>query len=177
MKQTNIEIKAKCPVEKQDRIRKILKDYDAEYKGTDSQLDIYFKVDEGRLKVRRGDIEYSLIFYNRENKREAKESDIELYPLKENSLLERMIWRNHNVLVQVEKSREIYFIDNVKFHLDNVKNLGTFVEIEAISKEDKIPKERLQRQCDYYKNLLGISDGDLIGYSYSDMLLLKEREK
>jgi adenylate cyclase, class 2 len=175
MKQTNIEIKARCSVEKQNRIREILKDYDAEYKGKDNQLDIYFKVDEGRLKIRRGDIENALIFYKRENKRNAKESDIELYLLQENSSLERMIWRNHNVLVQVDKSREIYFIDNVKFHLDNVRKLGTFVEIEAISKEDKIPKERLQRQCDYYKILFGISEGELNDCSYSDLLLKEER--
>ena len=37
----------------------------------------------------------------------------------------------------MDKKREIYFIHNVKFHIDNVKNLGTFIEIEAIDEYTK----------------------------------------
>jgi len=76
-------------------------------------------------------------------------------------------------LVVVDKQREIYFIDNVKFHIDTVANLGTFIEIEAIDKDDVIGKNKLQEQCQYYLDLFGISAGDLISNSYSDMLLKK----
>ncbi len=75
------------------------------------------------------------------------------------------------VLVVVDKQREIYFIDNVKFHIDNVKGLGLFVEIEAIDKDGSIGKSKLLQQCEHYMNLFNIERKDLISISYSDLLL------
>jgi adenylate cyclase class 2 len=75
------------------------------------------------------------------------------------------------ILVVVDKQREIYFIDNVKFHIDTVANLGTFMEIEAIDNDGSIGLNKLQEQCNYYMKLLNISEEDLISVSYSDLLL------
>ena len=77
------------------------------------------------------------------------------------------------VLTVVDKTREIYFIDNVKFHLDSVKDLGTFVEIEAINKEGTIEKDKLFEQCKFYLDLFKIAEDELIKVSYSDMLIQK----
>jgi len=74
-------------------------------------------------------------------------------------------------LAVVDKQREIYFIDNVKFHIDNVRNLGSFVEIEAIDRNGTIGIEKLTEQCNYYMNLFKIEKNDLIDISYSDMML------
>ena len=71
----------------------------------------------------------------------------------------------------VDKKREIYFIDNVKFHIDNVENLGTFMEIEAIDSDGSIGKDKLQEQCQFYIDLFGIAPTDLLSNSYSDMLI------
>ena len=71
----------------------------------------------------------------------------------------------------VDKKREIYFIKNVKFHIDTVENLGTFIEIEAIDIDDSIGKDKLQTQCQEYMKLLDISENDLISCSYSDLIL------
>ena len=75
------------------------------------------------------------------------------------------------ILVEVVKQREIYFIDNVKFHLDNVPGLGSFVEIEAIDTTGEISKETLLEQCEDYMEKLSIQKEDLVSLSYSDMLL------
>ena len=77
------------------------------------------------------------------------------------------------ILVVVDKKREIYFIDNVKFHIDEVEDLGTFVEIEAIDNDGTIGKEKLLEQCQFFLDLFRISQGDLISVSYSDLLLQK----
>ncbi len=66
--------------------------------------------------------------------------------------------------------REIYFIENVKFHLDEVKGLGTFVEIEAIDSDGSIGKEKLLEQCNFYLQAFEIKDEDLLEKSYSDMV-------
>jgi len=75
------------------------------------------------------------------------------------------------ILVVVDKQREIYFIDNVKFHIDTVKELGTFVEMEAIDENESVGKEKLLEQCQSYLDLFKIPKKDLISVSYSDLLL------
>jgi len=168
VKHTNIEIKARCT--NQESIRNILKTGNAEFKGLDHQVDSYFKVNSGRLKLREGSIENALIHYNREDKYDAKESDVILYQNSKNSLLKELLIRALGLLVTVDKEREIYYIGNVKFHLDKVKDLGEFIEIEAIGKGNA-DKENLMNQCKFYLNLFGITKEDLVPVSYSDLLL------
>ena len=70
----------------------------------------------------------------------------------------------------VSKSREIYFVDNVKIHIDEVSGLGSFVEVEAIDSDGSIAVETLKEQCMSFLEAFGISDGDLVAVSYSDLL-------
>lgn len=168
MELLNIEIKAKCS--QLNEVRRILKKLKAELKGIDHQIDTYFKVPRGRLKLREGEIEKCLIYYQREDSCAPKQSKIILYKYPPNSALKEILTSSLGVLVIVDKIREIYFIDNVKFHLDNVKYLGTFIEIEAIDSKDTLGKEKLQKQCKQYMKKLNIKNSDLIAFSYSDMI-------
>jgi len=70
----------------------------------------------------------------------------------------------------VKKKREIYFIGNVKFHIDEVESLGNFVEIEASDLYADIAKDELQKQCEFYLKELRIKTEDLVSVSYSDMM-------
>jgi adenylate cyclase class IV len=56
----------------------------------------------------------------------------------------------------VERKREIYFIDNVRFQLDEIEGEGYFVEIEALDPEDQITEAELARQCQFYRDALGL---------------------
>jgi len=165
----NVEIKAKCF--NQNKIREILRSKFADFKGIDHQVDTYFKVNSGRLKLREGNIENNLIYYSRENKEGPKQSDVILFDSLPNSTLKELLIKSLGILAVVDKKREIYFIDNVKFHIDTVKELGSFIEIEAIDKIGNIGKDKLLEQCNFYMNLFDINEGDLISVSYSDMLL------
>jgi predicted adenylyl cyclase CyaB len=169
MKHLNIEIKAKC--NDHEKIRSVLKSRNADFKGTDHQIDTYFKVNNGRLKLREGNIENSLVFYERENEEGPKQSNVMLFESSPNSSLKEILLRSLGVLVVVDKQREIYFIENVKFHIDTVKKIGTFMEIEAIDTEGTFTKEKLLEQCEYYLKLFEIPKSDLISVSYSDLLL------
>jgi predicted adenylyl cyclase CyaB len=165
----NIEIKAHC--RQQAAVRAILQDKGADFRGTDHQIDTYFQVPNGRLKLRQGTIEVNLIQYHRSDQSGPKASHVHLYkPANSNDLLAALTTAL-GIKVVVDKQREIYFIDNVKFHLDTVKELGTFVEIEAIDFAGNIGEEKLSEQCNYYLNLFAISEDDLIENSYSDLLL------
>ena len=89
------------------------------------------------------------------------------------STLKDILLNSNGSLIIVDKEREIYFIDNIKFHIDIVKDLGSFVEIEAIDKDGSIGKDKLYQQCKEYMKWFSILDEDLISVSYSDLLLLK----
>ncbi len=166
----NVEIKARCAAPAE--IRKLLLANSADFKGTDEQEDTYFSVPEGRLKLRLGPIEKSLIFYNRNNQGGPKTSEVTMADASANGeALKQVLCKALGVKVTVKKSREIYFIDNVKFHLDEVPGLGSFVEIEAIDFDGSIGQTKLDEQCRHYITLFGIQEQDLISVSYSDMLL------
>ena len=94
-----------------------------------------------------------------------------LYACQDGEALKATLSAALNVKVVVDKKREIYFIENVKFHLDQVEELGTFVEIEAIDSNGSIGRDKLKEQCDYYLELFKVQEDDLLQNSYSDMLL------
>ena len=165
----NIEIKARCS--NQDFIRNLLLDRQADFRGTDHQVDTYFQVPKGRLKLRQGSIENNLIHYDRPDQAGPKASEVHLYACQDGEALKATLAAALNIKVVVDKKREIYFIENVKFHLDQVEELGTFVEIEAIDSDGSIGRDKLKEQCDYYLELFKIQEEDLLQNSYSDMLL------
>ncbi len=165
-----VEIKARCS--SFEHIRKVLKVRNAESIGTDYQVDTYFHVPDGRLKLREGTIENNLIFYQRTDQKTPKPSYVTLYPVNPpHQGLKEILSKTLGKKVTVQKNREIYFINNVKIHLDTVSNLGTFVEIEAIDKTGKRDKDTLQQQCEELMNAFRITKEDLLQNSYSDMLL------
>ena len=169
MSHLNIEIKARSA--EQDKIRALLRERAARFVGEDHQIDTYFRVSRGRLKLRQGTIERNLIYYERPDQQGPKASNVMLYKPGPDAALMEILTQVLGVLVVVDKRREIYFIDNVKFHLDHVDRLGTFVEIEAIDADGTIGEARLHEQCTHYLDLFGIAEEDLVRVSYSDLLL------
>ncbi|NOX48543.1 MAG: class IV adenylate cyclase [Chlorobi bacterium] len=163
------EIKARC--NDAEKIREILKLHKARFVGVDRQTDTYFNCNNGRLKLREGNIENTLIHYKRENHAGPKTSKVNLYKPNDGSSLRTVLKEALDVLVTVDKSREIYFVDNIKFHIDTLEALGTFVEIEAIDETGEKGEAALQQQCETYLDLFGINENDLISVSYSDMVL------
>jgi adenylate cyclase, class 2 len=165
----NVEIKARC--NNPGAIRNYLVSNKADFKGTDFQADTYFNVRQGRLKLREGNIENNLIYYERNNQAGPKSSDFILTKIPDAILLKESLSKSIGVKVVVRKKREIYYLGNVKFHIDEVEGLGSFAEIEAGNIGNDLSKEELLKQCEYYIQQFGIKENDLIEVSYSDMLL------
>ncbi|MBL7747142.1 MAG: class IV adenylate cyclase [Chitinophagaceae bacterium] len=171
----NVEIKAKCG--NPEFIRDYLMDNHAEFKGLDHQTDTYFNVPNGRLKLREGNIENNLIFYERSNQAGPKDSHFNLVKVEDATGLKEVLTRSNGIKVIVEKHREIYYIGNVKFHIDEVPGLGSFVEIEAGNRfAEEMTQGQLKEQCDFYLEQFRVLPEDLIDVSYSDMLIEKISE-
>jgi adenylate cyclase, class 2 len=165
----NIEIKARC--ENASAIRNYLLANGAEYKGLDAQTDTYFKTLAGRLKLREGNIENNLIFYDRPDQQGPKSSHFHLLKIEDPAKLKEILAAALGILTIVKKKREIYYIQNVKFHIDNVDQLGSFVEIEAGNILADRDESELKAQCDHYVRAFGINESDMVSNSYSDLLI------
>lgn len=171
MKIVNFEFKAR--LRNEALVRSVLKRLRARYVGEDHQTDTYFKVAHGRLKVREGNIENALIFYQRANASRARRSTVEMMPLAPRNSVKKVLSRALGILAVVDKRREIYFVENVKIHLDRVRGLGKFVEVEAISRAGGIKQAR--RMALEFRKLFRIPTTDILAESYSDLVMQKLR--
>ncbi|MDB5205441.1 MAG: class adenylate cyclase [Flavisolibacter sp.] len=168
----NFEFKAK--LEDISAAENILMQHSPLFIGEDHQVDTYFNVPNGRLKLREGTIEHALIFYERTDSAAAKQSNVTLFRHTPDVSLKQALTQSLGVKVVIDKKRRIYFIDTVKFHFDKVEGLGTFIEVEAIDKDGDIGLERLKEQCLFYQVLLNIKEEQFVAGSYSDLLLAKK---
>jgi predicted adenylyl cyclase CyaB len=165
----NIEIKAKATLEQQQMAREYLIKTNATFKGQDHQIDTYFKVPKGRLKLRSGNIENALVQYSRPDEKGPKESKYRLVEAVKG--LKEALSEALDVLIEVEKYREIYYHGITKIHLDHVVGLGYFIEIEVRDEDEVREEKKLRQQCDWYMEQFNIKPEDLFSCSYSDLLL------
>lgn len=163
----------KCPITKPEHIHEMLMSMSATFKGEDHQIDTYFNVDAGRLKLRQGNIENTLIRYHRTEVKAVKNSNVIFQRIDQPLVdgLKAILVDAYGIWKVVDKRRKIYFIDNVKFHIDRLEGLGDFVEIEAISTDGDFSSEVLKKQCDDYIDRLGLDRDSFLDQSYSDMII------
>jgi adenylate cyclase class 2 len=173
MKHLNFEFKAR--LRDQSHIRATLRRLRARRLGVDHQVDTYFRVPSGHLKVREGRIENALIFYKRSKATRPRRSTIDMMLLPRRNSMRSILSHTLRVLVVVDKRREIYFVGNVKIHLDRVRGLGQFVEVEAITRSGDVRKVRAQARK--FQKLFAISSADIVPLSYSDMILRKRARR
>lgn len=164
----SIEIKSKINDPK--RIEMLLKAKNARFVGEDHQIDTYFITENNHLKLRHGKIENALIFYERPETKDLKRSKVKLQKLpKDNEEIKDILNRILGIKTIVDKKRKIYFIENVKFHIDEVQGLGSFVEIEALDTKGDLTEKHLKEQCEYYINYLKLDREQLVDKSYCEM--------
>ena len=169
MSYLNIEIKARCT--DPSFVRNYLLNNGADHKGMDEQTDTYFNVTDGRLKLREGNIENNLIFYKRNNQAGPKSSHFHLVKIEDAKGLKEVLEKSCGIKMIVKKKRDIYYIGNVKFHIDEVPVLGSFIEIEAGNILANKTESELLTQCNFYLKEFGVKEEDLIAESYSDMMI------
>jgi len=137
--------------------------------GTFRQKDTYFKALSGRLKLREiGPDEGQVVYYERSDVAGPKRSDYEVASTSD-PLSMRIVLKNiFGISVEVKKTRQVWLWENVRIHLDNVKDLGHFVELEALTEEQGIGES--QSRIETLMRALEISNDDLVKGSYGDLL-------
>jgi predicted adenylyl cyclase CyaB len=140
-----------------------------EHVGVQRQVDTYFVCVAGRLKLREIDDQVAqLVAYERARDANAKSSDYYLVSVAEPAALKQALTAALGLRGVVRKRREIFLVENVRIHLDEVEGLGTFLEFEAVLGPD-IDDRRGQQQVAELRLAFGIQSEDLLAGSYSDM--------
>lgn len=168
----NIEIKAKCS--NLDSVREAVRKMQTDFLGSLHQIDTYFETKEGRLKLREinGRI-HQLIPYIKEYKTGPMKSLYSVLPVDNPDELKIILNKLFGIITVVDKKREVFLKDNIRIHLDIVKNLGSFIEFEAVySSKDEEEKEK--EKVKSLMTLLNIKESDLLDRSYIDYLLIKK---
>jgi predicted adenylyl cyclase CyaB len=164
----NVEVKARLA--DLDAARAVAARLGATCAWTDVQVDRYYELDGARrLKLRtcgRGPAE--LIRYDRPEATGVRTSEYEVSPVRD-AAAEACLVPKMPPLVTVRKRRELWQLDNVRIHLDDVDGLGTFLELEAVvdAAHDEVACERSVR-C--LLDALGLRETDCLRASYSDLL-------
>ena len=164
----NLEFKAKA--KSLDVLHENLTRLKAEYVQTMHQVDTYFNVPKGRLKLRETEnYEATLVYYERPDTAASRYSRYQLCDIANGAAFKQMMSDVLGVKVIVEKKRELWTYGNTRIHLDEVVNLGEFVELETVIRDQSVAEAQAEHKL--VKETLQISAADLIPVSYSDLLV------
>ncbi|MBI4090843.1 MAG: class IV adenylate cyclase [Candidatus Komeilibacteria bacterium] len=135
---------------------------------TKKQIDTYFKVPKGRLKLREeGSQKNELIYYQRREGTNKRWSDYDIAPVSRPAAVKRLLGKAYGIAIVVDKKRLLYQYKNARIHLDEVRHLGSFLEIEIVVKKDELQAKALMRTL---LDALGLPQDAFIKESYSDLL-------
>jgi len=169
----NIEIKARYP--DLAKARGIALGLKAQWVGHDRQVDTFFKVPKGRLKLRESSLKGAqLIPYLRPNVRGPKTSQYVVIPIPEAAKTKLLLRKTLGLEGVVEKNRELYLSGNVRIHLDRVKGLGNFLEFEAVIVKDTASIRKAEtKKVKKLLKVFQVEPKDLLENSYRDLLKKK----
>ena len=134
------------------------------------QIDTFFTVSHGRLKVRRfADGSGELIAYRRKDQSGPKVSSYSIVPTDDAAALVEILAKLAPIRGRVVKSRELLLIGRTRVHLDEVESLGSFVELEVVLNDDE-PAESGTQEAHELMERLGIPRDSLVPDAYIDLL-------
>lgn len=163
----NIELKAR--LHDVAEARAVCAGLGAEPQGELRQTDTYFRVPEGRLKLRASEPgEDYLVFYRRPDAAAAKGCDYEIQFVDRAAV--GILGHALGVIAVVEKVRELHLWRNVRIHLDEVAGLGRFIEFEAVLAEGESDEDGHAKLA-YLQEAFGIAVGDVEAVSYLELVL------
>jgi len=134
------------------------------------QDDTFFRCETGRLKLRdflNGSAE--LIFYRRSNQLGPTESFYLRSATSTPSILRESLSLAYGQVGRVIKHRTLFLVGRTRVHLDRVKGLGHFLELEVVLGENE-PLEVGLREADELMRRLGIEPRQLVGEAYVELL-------
>ncbi len=140
------------------------------------QVDTYFYAVMGHLKLReQGDGSAELITYSRPDHPDKKLSQYTRVAIEDPSIVKTALSDALGQRVVVKKRREVFLRGMDRIHLDEVHELGTFIEFEAVL-GDHEPLSSGEQRVESLKKQFEISHDAVIYGSYADLVLAGRRK-
>lgn len=159
----NLELKIK--IYPGQKIESLLKKISMSKVKTLNQKDIYYKFNRGLLKLRIENGDYYLIKYLRDEKGK-RWSNYEILNLEGNNV-QNYLSDIFPIEAVVEKVRKLYVYKDTRIHLDQVKGLGKFLELETVVTKGK---KHAEKEFALVVKLLNLDLEKQIQASYRDLL-------
>jgi len=179
-----LEVEIKAPNDDIKKYEELLKKkFNGKMEKIKTQEDIYFshpvrdfkKTDEAlriRIEKNKAILTYKGPKIDKVSKT-REEIEVEFKdPEKMSRLLEHLGFRK---IAEIRKLRRIYRVGEMKIVLDEVSELGTFLEVEIVVEEDKY-KETLEKIFEFIEKI-GIKKDKLIRKSYLELYIEKKSRK
>ncbi|MGE5409816.1 MAG: CYTH domain-containing protein [Clostridiales bacterium] len=168
----NLEIKVELKSHK--NVKTILKSIGAEFIGILKQKDIYFKGKSQLLKLRIQGNRYEFIRYNRDESGKTRWSKYVIIDM-QGKMIPEFLQSILTVETVIEKRRELWYFDNTRIHLDTVKGLGQFLELETLVL--KKGRKDAENRFNYMVNTLDLDVKGQIRSSYRTLMLKISKKK
>ncbi len=134
------------------------------------QDDTFFECNAGRLKLRAfPDGRGELIYYRRADHQGPKESFYLISPTTSPSSLREILSLALGEAGRVEKRRTLFLVGRTRVHLDLVKDLGEFLELEVVLNDGESSQAGIA-EAQALMERLGIDPSQLIECAYLDLL-------
>ena len=134
------------------------------------QDDTFFRCDNGRLKLRAfEDGHGELIFYRRPDAGGPKVSFYVLSPTDSPDTLREALTLSNGQEGRVVKHRTLFLVGRTRVHLDRVRGLGDYMELEVVLADGESAEDGV-REAHALMARLGIAQDSLVTGAYHDLL-------
>jgi predicted adenylyl cyclase CyaB len=141
------------------------------------QRDTFYTVRRGRLKLREfGDETAELIYYERPDKLGPKTSIYTRTQISDAASMRELLGRVLETKAVVSKRRQVFLAGRTRIHLDEVDDLGTFLEVEVVLAEHETDSDG-ERIASALMEQLGVRQEDLIEQAYVDLLATQAKDR
>jgi adenylate cyclase class IV len=166
----NIELKARDP--DPSASLEVCRTLGAEDRGEIAQRDTYFAVAHGGLKLREEQPGHPhLIQFQRASEPWERESRYRIIEVSDGVTLCAALAAAIGICGVVAKRRHLLLWQSVRIHLDEVEQLGTFIELEAVVAPPDSDLTHERRLVAELRDALGITDERLVALGYAEQLI------
>ncbi len=173
-----IEVEIKARVEDPKLIERLIITAGAVPVGIENQSDTYyntpyrdFKKTDEALRIRTNDSEYFLTYKGPKLDKVSKTRKEFEVKLNDANIMGNMLSSlGYYPVATIVKKRKKYRICDISIALDDVRNLGNFIELEIMVKNPENYNEKVE-SIFKFMNKLGISRSSAVRESYLEMLL------
>lgn len=157
------------------KAEKICSDMGAKKIRTNAQIDTYFSVKHGKLKIREDNNQFSLIYYKRLNTAKARSCNYEKVDLTDQKeVLFTILNEALGEISRVKKERISFVTEQAIINIDKFDLIGNFVEVEVLMEKTK-SKEEAVLLAKELQTKLEVRSSDIVSFSYADLSAMYEK--